>query len=304
MRNDVAMALTEGGMHRQKPTWLRVDAPRSAGYLALHGLLQQQQLHSVCAAALCPNRGHCWQTGTAAFMILGGVCTRRCAFCAVPTGRPEPVDPEEPRRLAAAVRAMDLRHVVITSVDRDDLPDGGAGQFVACVEAVRADAGQKGVTVEVLTPDFRGKEGALSRVLAAGPTVFNHNMETVARLYPTVRPAASYACSLELLRQATLYGGNLSGGAALQTKSGIMLGLGESPEEISCLLQELRTVGVTLLTIGQYLQPSRAHHPVVAYHTPERFAELKAEAMELGFTGVESQPLARSSFHARQLMDR
>ncbi|MBF0400091.1 MAG: lipoyl synthase [Magnetococcales bacterium] len=294
----------------RKPYWLKVGAPRSLGYMAVHGLLQQQGLHSVCASAACPNRGECWESGTAAFMILGAVCTRRCPFCAVPTGRPEPVDWDEPRRLAVAARSMALRHVVITSVDRDDLEDGGAGQFVACVEALRAGeetGAASAMTVELLTPDFRGKEGALQRVLAAAPTVFNHNMETVERLYPVFRPAARYDYSLAVLAQAAAYQrehGREGGmaGAGVRTKSGIMLGLGESPGEVSHLLLDLRQAGVSLLTIGQYLQPSRLHHRVVRYLAPEEFVEWKQEALNMGFLAVESHPMARSSFHARQLL--
>ena len=251
-----------GDGRMRKPVWLKVSAPRSSAYLAVHGLLERQRLHSVCASAVCPNRGQCWEEGTAAFLILGGVCTRRCAFCAVPTGRPEPVDGDEPRRLAATVQAMGLRHVVITSVDRDDLADGGAAHFAACIQAIRAgvEDGRVTPTVEVLTPDFRGKEGAVQTVLQAAPTVFNHNMETVARLYPSIRPAAHYGVSLEVLRQAGAY---RAGGMGLPTKSGIMLGLGETQAEVAELLADLRGVGVALLTIGQYLQPSRLHHPVV-----------------------------------------
>lgn len=293
----------------RKPAWLKVDAPRSSAYLAVHGLLQRQGLNTVCASAVCPNRGQCWESGTAAFMILGGVCTRRCGFCAVPTGRPDPIDPDEPRRLAVAAKEMGLRHVVITSVDRDDLEDGGAGHFVACIEALRAGMGDgaESMTVEVLTPDFRGKAGALERVLAAGPTVFNHNMETVERLYPAIRPGADYLSSLDVLRRAGAYQadqrvGDVAGGVKYRTKSGIMLGLGESREEVFRLLVDLRGVGVALLTIGQYLQPSRLHHPVTRYCAPEEFAEWKSEALRLGFIGVESHPLARSSFHARQLL--
>ncbi len=290
---------------RRKPLWLKGEAPRSPEYLALHGLLRQQRLNTVCASAICPNRGRCWEEGTAAFMILGGICTRRCPFCAVPTGRPEPVDPDEPRRLAAAVRTLGLRHVVITSVDRDDLADGGAGLFAACIQAIREEEGTAAVTVEVLTPDFRGKAGALQTVLAAAPTVFNHNMETVSRLYPVIRPAACYAVSLEVLRQAGFYRAacaGLEGCGGMRTKSGIMLGLGESRAEVMDLLVDLRGVGVELLTIGQYLQPSRLHYPVDRFLAPEEFDAWRLEALALGFLGVESHPLARSSFHARQLL--
>ncbi|MBF0098954.1 MAG: lipoyl synthase [Magnetococcales bacterium] len=278
----------------RKPAWLKVTAGRSASFLAVDTLLQRQQLHTVCAAARCPNRGDCWQEGTAAFMILGEVCTRNCAFCAVPSGKPAAPDPDEPRRLVEAIRQMALRHVVITSVDRDDLPDGGASQFVACVAAIRAAELPAPPSIELLTPDFRGKDGALQRVLASRPEVFNHNMETVARLYPVVRPAARYALSLQVLAEAARSG--------LRCKSGIMLGLGEEEEEVEGLLTDLRAVGVSVLTIGQYLQPTRDQHPVVCYVRPEAFTHWQERALQLGFAAVESHPLARSSFHALQLL--
>ncbi|MEO5350800.1 MAG: lipoyl synthase [Magnetococcus sp. YQC-3] len=291
----LAGAGQNSGTLARKPDWLKVAGFRSAEYLAVGGLLQRQGLQTVCTLAICPNRGRCWEEGTAAFMILGGVCTRRCGFCAVPTGRPEPVDVEEPQRLLEAVRELGLRHVVITSVDRDDLADGGAAHFAACIRAIREGVGEA-VAVEVLVPDFLGKEGALPVVLAAKPAVFNHNMETVARLYPLVRPAAHYEVSLALLAQASRLGG-----VGMRVKSGIMLGLGESRAEVSELLAAMRGVGVELLTMGQYLQPSRLQHPVVRFLRPEEFVELREEALGLGFVAVESHPLARSSFHARQL---
>ncbi|MEO5362941.1 MAG: lipoyl synthase [Magnetococcus sp. DMHC-8] len=300
----VDMAGDTGGMPlMRKPVWLKAGDFRSPGYLAVQGLMDRQRLHTVCASAVCPNRGRCWEEGTAAFMILGDICTRRCAFCAVLTGRPGPVDRDEPMRLAVAVRAMGLRHVVITSVDRDDLADGGAEQFAACIRAVRGgEPGGGGTTVEVLTPDFRGKEGALQVVLAAEPTVFNHNVETVARLYPEIRPAACYDRSLSVLAWAGQERARRGGEGALLTKSGIMLGLGETDAEVREVLRDLRAVGVALLTMGQYLQPSRQHHPVARFLAPEVFAEWRREALAMGFVGVESHPLARSSFHARQLM--
>lgn len=289
----------------RKPPWLKVTAPFSQGYMSMRSMLKKQQMNTVCESAACPNRGHCWQEGAAAFMILGNICTRRCAFCAVQTGQPKPVDPNEPQRLAKTAQAIGLRHVVITSVDRDDLTDGGAGQFAACLHAIRQGSvdGQPAMTVEVLTPDFRGKGNALQTVLHAAPTVFNHNLETVPRLYPTIRPAASYDHSLKILRQAGEYK-KLTPSRAMniQTKSGIMLGLGEDLAEVRLLLMDLRSVGVELLTIGQYLQPSRSHHPVVRFVAPETFLELKKEALALGFQRVESHPLARSSFHAEKLI--
>lgn len=293
----------------RKPPWLKVPLPLSQESLAVRSLLRQKRINTVCASAACPNIGQCWREGAAAFMILGDTCTRRCAFCAVQTGRPEPVDHDEPQRLAEVVQAMRLQHVVITSVDRDDLEDGGAGQFAACIQAVRQRfvdrPSASTITVEVLTPDFRGKVHALETVLDAAPTVFNHNLETVSRLYPYVRPAASYTFSLEVLRRAGEYG--VVGGASrhakkVQTKSGIMLGLGEKLEEVRLLLVDLRTVGVEMLTIGQYLQPSRSHPPAEHFFEPEVFFELKEEALALGFQKVESHPLARSSFHAERLV--
>ncbi|WP_130470428.1 lipoyl synthase [Candidatus Magnetaquicoccus inordinatus] len=279
----------------RKPVWLKVSGTRSAGYLAVDQLLQEQQLQTVCFSARCPNRGGCWQEGTAAFMILGGVCTRNCAFCAVPSGKPAALDREEPSRLLAVVRRLGLRHVVITSVDRDDLADGGASQFVACVHALREGALANSPSIELLTPDFRGKEGALEQVLASAPEVFNHNMETVARLYPRLRPAARYDYSLQVLAQASAYG--------LCSKSGIMLGLGEEQGEVEALLEDLRAAGVAIVTIGQYLQPTRTHQPVERYVPPEEFIYWQERAEMLGFEAVESHPLARSSFHALQLLD-
>ncbi|MBF0142837.1 MAG: lipoyl synthase [Magnetococcales bacterium] len=280
-----------------KPRWLKVKAPTSTRVLALKSLLGQFGLATVCEAASCPNRGGCWDEGAAAFMILGSVCTRRCAFCNVTPGRPEAVDPTEPERLRQAAAALGLRHVVITSVTRDDLADGGAGHFAACVRALRQPLeGRNPVpTLELLTPDFRGKPGALEAVIATAPEIFNHNIETVPRLYPVVRPAADYTGSLALLRRA----GELAT-AGSRTKSGLMLGLGESREEVESVLRDLRQAGVRLLTIGQYLRPGERNHPVIRYWLPEEFAELGQRAREMGFEGVESHPLARSSFHAHQ----
>ena len=288
----------------RKPVWLKVELGRSQGYLATRALLQKNRLNTVCESAACPNIGQCWQEGTATFMILGDICTRRCAFCALTTGRPDAVDPHEPQRLAQTALAMKLHHVVITSVDRDDLEDGGAGQFSACIQAIRHQysAHHTPITIEVLTPDFRGKTNALEKVFRAVPTVFNHNLETVPRLYPTVRPASSYPYSLALLRQATQFNHHQPITEKMHIKSGIMLGLGEDQAEIEQLLIDLREAGVTLLTMGQYLQPSRNHHPVKRFLSPEEFAELKKTALELGFQRVESHPLARSSFHAEQLI--
>ncbi|MBF0187313.1 MAG: lipoyl synthase [Magnetococcales bacterium] len=282
-----------------KPRWLRSRAPTSPEFLKLRNVVRGNRLHTVCESATCPNIGRCWHEGSAAFMILGGICTRNCAFCDIPTGHPEPIDHQEPARLVEAVQALSLRHVVITSVDRDDLDDGGARQFAACVEALRRH--DETVTIEVLTPDFRGKAGALQSVLASGPDVFNHNVETVPSLYRDVRPAADYRGSLDLLATAADWAAHLpTEQRPMAIKSGLMLGLGESWQEILTTLDDLRTANVEWLTVGQYLRPGLEHHPVVAYWLPEAFEELKQHALNMGFTHVESHPLARSSFHAEQ----
>ncbi|MBF0147260.1 MAG: lipoyl synthase [Magnetococcales bacterium] len=275
-----------------KPRWLKVKAPLSAECLQVERLLRELQLHTVCQSATCPNRGQCWSEHEAAFMILGNVCTRRCGFCDVTTGRPRPVDLEEPNRLAHAATLLGLKHVVITSVNRDDLDDGGAFQFAACVEALRTATTPP--TVEVLTPDFQGNLSSLDRVLDARPDVFNLNIETVSHLYPRVRPASNYQRVLDLLSHA-----HFRRQAAV--KSGIMLGLGEEPEEVIQTLNDLRASGVTMITIGQYLRPSPAHLPVVRYVPPEEFEHIGQKARELGFLRVASHPLARSSFHAERL---
>ncbi|MEO5331231.1 MAG: lipoyl synthase [Magnetococcus sp. YQC-5] len=281
-------------MPTPKPRWLRVQAPGSPEFLQVKRLTRKLGIATICEAATCPNIGQCWHEGGAAFMILGEVCTRACGFCNVPAGRPMPPDRDEPERLAEAVSQMGLRHVVITSVTRDDLPDGGAGHFVACMQAVRKR--NPHITVEILTPDFRDKHSALEQLLAFPPEVFNHNVETVPRLYPVARPAAHYHGSLELLaRVAAHHGGS-------RTKSGIMLGLGEEEDEVLAVLVDLRKAGVEWLTIGQYLAPSRNHLPVVRYWEPERFTCFGQQAQAMGFSMVESHPLARSSFHADQML--
>jgi lipoic acid synthetase len=246
-------------------------------------------LHTVCEEAHCPNIFECWGERTATFMILGDVCTRRCSFCAVMTGTPGRVDPGEPDRLAEAVERMGLQHVVITSVDRDDLPDGGAAHFAAVIRAVHER--RPGCAVEVLTPDFRGAPGALAVVLAASPEVFAHNIETVPRLYRTVRPGSVYRHSLSVLRSARENG-------ATATKSGFMLGLGETAGEIRKVLEDLKEAGVDIVTIGQYLQPTAGHRPVDRFVPPAEFEAIRREALPLGFRHVESGPLVRSSFHA------
>jgi len=267
-----------------------VRLPSSPAYGETKRLLRSQRLHTVCEEAACPNIGECWSQRHATVMVLGDTCTRACAFCNVKTGRPGPVDTREPERLAAAVAELDLRHVVVTSVDRDDLEDGGASHFAACIEAIRARA--PGTTVEVLTPDFRHKPGAPERVAAAHPDVFNHNIETVPRLYRRIRPGASFAHSLSLLSRVKELAPDVF------TKSGLMVGLGEERDEIASVLDELRSVRVDFVTIGQYLQPSARHAPVLRYVEPAEFAEFAGWARERGFLMVSSSPLTRSSYHA------
>ncbi len=278
-----------------KPPWIRVrlrSQPQGA-YAQTRELLRRKRLNSVCEEAACPNIGECWARRHATVMILGEVCTRACAFCNVKTGRPEGVDPDEPRHLAEAVAELGLRHVVITSVDRDDLPDGGAQQFVRCIEEVRRSA--PGTTIEVLTPDFRHKQGALEAVVAARPDVYNHNVETVPRLYRRIRPGASYRDSIELLRRVAQI---KSVERRLFSKSGIMLGLGETEEEVHAVMDDLRAADVDFVTLGQYLRPSPRHAAVERYWTPEEFAELARSAEAKGFLMVSSSPLTRSSYHA------
>ena len=277
-------------IRRRHPAWLKVRAPGSSGYLETRDLVRRLRLHTVCEEAACPNIGECWSRKHATVMVLGAVCTRACGFCNVKTGRPGPVDPGEPARLAAAVAALGLRHVVVTSVDRDDLPDGGAGHFVACIEAIRREA--PGTTIEVLTPDFRHKDGAIECVAAARPDVYNHNVETVPRLYRRVRPGASYAHSLRLLTRVKELD------ARTFTKSGLMLGLGEERDEVLAVLRDLRASGVDFVTIGQYLRPSPAHLSVERFVPPAEFEELRAIATAEGFLQVASSPFTRSSYHA------
>lgn len=275
------------------PDWLRLKLPTSAAYRDTRLSLGRHKLHTVCASAKCPNHWECWSHGTAAFMIAGDRCTRACAFCAVTTAKPAPLDPAEPARVAEAAHRLGLRHVVITSVARDDLPDGGAGHFRRTVEAVRA--GVPGATIEVLTPDFNDLDAAIDTVLAARPDIFNHNLETVRRLTPAVRCRATYDRSLSVLRKAKQRQG--LGGC---TKSGLMLGLGESEAEVLAALRDLREAGCDGLTLGQYLQPTRRQLPVTEYVAPAKFAEYERLARELGFRYVASGPLVRSSYHAAE----
>jgi len=273
----------------ERAPWLIRRIPAGGGMEKVQGLMDGLRLHTVCQSASCPNQGECFHSGTATFLILGGVCTRGCRFCAVPKGPTVPVDSEEPANLAAAVKKLGLKHAVVTSVTRDDLPDGGAEQFAACIREIRAM--NPGTTVEVLTPDFAGNAEALNVVLAESPEVFNHNVETVPRLYSTVRPQANYRQSLEVLRHAAKAG-------IKRVKSGLMLGLGETEEEVVAVFQDLLDAGVNCLTVGQYLRPSREHLPVVDYVHPDQFKKLAEEAYRRGFIHVASGPLVRSSYHA------
>jgi len=272
-----------------RPAWIRARAPQGPAFERLQGLMRGLDLHTVCEEAHCPNLGECWSRGTATFMILGEVCTRACGFCAVKTGLPgQPPDPDEPRRVAEAVARMGLRHAVVTSVNRDDQPDGGASIFAATIAAIRKAT--PACAVEVLVPDFKGRWDALEVVLEARPDVLNHNVETVPRLYRQARAGASFPRSLELLRR--------SKEAGLLTKSGIMIGLGEKLFEVEETIRAIRAAGTDVLTVGQYLRPSPRHLPVRRYWSPSEFESLRALALSVGFAHVESGPLVRSSYHA------
>ena len=276
-----------------KPPWLKVRFPAGERYQRVKGLLREHDLHTVCEEAHCPNIGECFNAGTATFMILGDVCTRACGFCAVTSGRPQQgLDQLEPYRLARAVRSLELDYVVITSVNRDDQPDGGASIFAGCIRAIRRD--NSDCHVEVLIPDFMGNWDALATVVDARPFVLNHNVETAPRLYPTVRPKARYERSLELLRRAK------ERAPSLLTKSGMMVGLGETADEILDVMTDLRAASVDLVTIGQYLRPSKKHLPIERYYAPEEFAPFVERGRELGFLNVEAGPLVRSSYHAHK----
>ncbi|MDT8901650.1 lipoyl synthase [Anaeroselena agilis] len=269
-----------------RPPWL-VQRVAPGSFEKVSGLLGGLGLHTVCQSAHCPNIGECFGHGTATFLVLGSVCTRRCRFCAVPKGEPVPLDPGEPARVAQAAAALGLRHAVVTSVTRDDLPDGGAAHFAAVIAAIRAACG---ASVEVLTPDFGGSEASLETVLAARPEVFNHNLETVPRLYPSVRPGADYRRSLGLLAAAAR--------RPVLVKSGLMLGLGEQEDEVRAVLADLAAAGVRALTLGQYLRPSDSHLPVVEYIHPDAFRRYEETARSLGFDHIAAGPLVRSSYHA------
>jgi lipoyl synthase len=276
----------------RRPEWLRVRLPSGENYFELKRLMRSLGLHTVCESARCPNIAECWHHRTATFMILGNLCTRSCAFCTVPKGKPLPLDWEEPERVAEAAAAMDARYVVVTSVDRDDQPDGGATIFARTIRALRQRI--EGVQVEVLIPDFRGSDEALGIVLEAAPDVLNHNTETVPRLYPVARRGSRYERSLRLLARSREIA------PAIPTKSGLMVGLGETLPEVSAVLGDLARAGVDIVTIGQYLRPSGHQLPVARFYTPDEFATLKLEGEALGIRHVESGPLVRSSYHAHE----
>jgi len=279
-----------------RPEWLKVRIPAGQSYLRLRDLVRGERLHTVCEEAHCPNLGECWEHGTATLLLLGDVCTRACGFCAIATGRPEGLDLDEPRRVATTVRTLGLRHAVLTSVTRDDLPDGGACIYAEAIHRIREQA--PGCSVEVLIPDLLGNWDALAIVMEAHPEILNHNLETVPRLYGRVRPKAVYARSLELLSRAKRLDPDTV------TKSGLMVGLGETHDELRAAIADLRAHQVDVLTLGQYLRPSAWHLPIDRYYTPAEFAALKADALALGFRHVEAGPLVRSSYHAHEQVER
>lgn len=275
---------------KQRPDWLRVKLPTGKRYTAVRNIVDSHKLHTICTSGNCPNMGECWGAGTATFMILGNICTRSCAFCAVATGRPASYDKEEPKRVAQAIQLMGVKHAVITSVNRDELKDSGAEIWHQTVLETKSLS--PNVTIETLIPDVRGRWGALEHMISAGQEVVSHNMETVERLYRKVRPQANYARSLEQLRRIKAYG--------KRSKSGIMLGLGETDEEVYQIMDDLRHVGLDVFTLGQYLQPTKQHMEVVSFVHPDKFALFKAEGLKRGFAYVESGPLVRSSYHAER----
>lgn len=278
--------------YQRRPEWMKVRAPTGENHDDLVRMMRELKLHTVCEEARCPNIGECWNHRTATFLLLGDICTRGCRFCAISKGKPEPIDEDEPERIASAVACLKLRHAVLTSVNRDDAPDGGAHIFARSIELIRAY--NPGCKVEVLIPDFNGNWGALQGVLAAQPDVLNHNVETVPSVFPRFRPKASFDRSLELLGRARAYD------ARLVTKSGIMVGAGETNDEVLEVMDYLRSVDVNVMTIGQYLPPTRTHWPLDRYVTPAEFALFKQEGLKRGFTYVESSPLVRSSYHAHE----
>jgi lipoic acid synthetase len=289
----IPIKIEASGKPMRKPAWIRAKSPAGPEVQRLKSVLRENRLHTVCEEASCPNLGECFTHGTATFMIMGDICTRRCPFCDVAHGRPDPLDEEEPRNLAQTIKAMNLRYVVITSVDRDDLRDGGAGHFVSCIQAVRG--ANPAIQIEILVPDFRGRrDHALNILRAAPPDVFNHNLETVPRLYKKARPGSDYQWSLDLLKQFK------AEHTRVPSKSGLMLGLGESLDEVEQVMHDMRTHGVEMLTLGQYLQPSKHHLPVDRYVHPDEFEQLRELGESLGFSQVASGPMVRSSYHADQ----
>lgn len=276
--------------HVRKPSWLKIDIGANPRYAATKQIIESHHLHTICSSGLCPNRGECWKNGTATFMIGGNICTRCCKFCNTPTGRPLPLDEKEPLHVAESIKLMKLNHAVITSVDRDDLPDYGAAHWVRTIQEVKRLNPQ--TTIEVLIPDFRGREALVQQVIDAKPEIISHNMETVRRLTPAVRSVATYETSLKVLKQIA--------DNEMTAKSGIMVGLGETPEEVEELMDDLLKIGCKVLTIGQYLQPTRKHYPVKEYITPEQFKTYHEIGMAKGFKAVESAPLVRSSYHAER----
>jgi len=288
--------LTTRSPSPRKPSWLKVKAPGGRNYVDVKSMMRELGLHTVCEEAHCPNIGECWEHRAATFMILGDVCTRNCAYCAVAHGTPQPYDPDEPRRLAEAVTHMGLEHIVITSVDRDDLPNGGAEAFAGCVTGIRAR--MPNASVELLIPDFKGADPALQIVVDSKPDILNHNLETIARLYRVARPGGRYDRALRLLRRAKEMD------PSLMTKSGLMCGLGEEWDELVIAMGDLREQDVDILTVGQYLRPSDGHLPVARFYTPEEFAELRAIGQSMGYRHVEAGPLVRSSYHAWEQVQR
>ena len=276
----------------KKPEWLKIRLHRTAEYADVQRIVRDHSLHTICSSGLCPNKAECWSRRTATFMILGEICTRNCRFCATLSGRPLPPDPSEPAKLAESVRLMGLRHVVVTSVTRDDLPDGGAAHWAECVRAIRAE--NPDVTIELLIPDLDAKPDLLDTVIASGPDIIGHNIETVERLTPVVRSKAKYRTSLETLRYLSAQG--------VATKSGLMVGLGESDDEVLQTLHDLREAGVGIVTLGQYLRPTLEHYPVAAYITPEKFEWYRLKALEMGFSYCASAPLVRSSYMAEEAL--
>jgi lipoyl synthase len=276
--------------HIRKPDWLKIKLPKGDNYLKVKGILEEQGLHTICSSGKCPNMGECWNAGTATFMILGEICTRSCKFCATKTGKPLPVDENEPEKIAQSVRHLNLKHVVITSVDRDDLPDGGATIWAETVRKVKEL--NPGTTIETLVPDFGGNAGQLNVVIESAPDIISHNLETVRRLTPQIRSAAQYDRSLAVLKQIADSG--------IKAKSGIMVGLGETEAEVIELMDDLRRVNCSIFTIGQYLQPTSSHLKVVEYVHPDLFEKYHLAGIDKGFTHMESKPLVRSSYHAEK----